>query len=73
MPKIQKIQREPATTADKEAQKVLASNSAGGIRITGPAAPHNRMQDSGTQVSGGGSISGGTGRAPSKTQGKITN
>lgn len=72
MPKLQKIQREPLSTADKEALAVLASNANGGIRITGPAARINSQQTSGVQVSGQTSISGGAGSPPSPTQGKVT-
>jgi hypothetical protein len=72
MSKIQPIQREPLSTADREAQKALSVNATGGIRISGPAARVNTEQAAGQKVGGATSISGATGAPPSKTQGKVT-
>jgi hypothetical protein len=72
MPKIQPIQREPASTSDREALAVLAVNATGGVRITGPAARVNGQQSAGTKVAGATALSGATGLPPSKTSGKVT-
>lgn len=63
MAAVKPIDRDTPSSSDKEAAKVLALHSQGGLKITGPAAPTNSLQYSGTAVSGGTRISGGNGSA----------
>ena len=70
--KIQPIQREPASTADREATRLLSVNTTGGVRVTGPAARTSSEQAAGTKVGGATNVSGATGAPPSKVQGKVT-
>lgn len=72
MPKIQPIQREPASTSDREAASVLAATATSGLRVTGPAAKVNGLQVAGTKVASATALSGGNAGAPSNTQGKVT-
>lgn len=58
------IQRYPLTTAEVEAQAVLAVNMTGGVRIASKSAPTNNVGSAGTQVGGQIGISGGSGGAP---------
>lgn len=58
MAAIRPIDRQPPTSSDVEAARLLAVNAKSGIKVTGPAAPKNSLQNSGTAVSGGAKISG---------------
>jgi hypothetical protein len=62
---VRTIPRNPLSTSDIEAAKILAVHATGGITVTGPVAISNGMQQPGTKVTNAATLSGGT---PGRTQ-----